>query len=54
VHIASKTRRVVAVVEDDLESPRLSKTFIRPGVWKKVLSKVRRPWRMSSSLTPIA
>ena len=27
-------------------------TFIRPGAWKKVVSKVRRPWRIASSLIP--
>jgi hypothetical protein len=25
---------------------------MRPGAWKKVLSKVRRPWRIASSLIP--
>ena len=27
--------------------------FIRPGAWKNVVSKVRSPWRMSSSLSPM-
>jgi hypothetical protein len=45
-------RRVVCVVEDHLERM-LVVDVEATGDWKKVLSKVRRPWRMLSRSIPM-